>query len=347
MASYSLDILNKIRSEASADYQERIPEATRDNIQSIGQAFTTYTPLYNEFCNALLNRIGLVLFETASFTNKLKRLKRGELTDMQDIQEIFVAMAQAEGAYDPEGKNPLGRRTPADVFVAYHRLNRQDMYAMSVGDLDFRRNFRSTATLDAFIAAQLQSIYTADERDEYALFKHTLATHTYTRPDGTAHSYFEYEVPQLTGTNNAEACKQLIKTIKKAVQDQSFVSDKYNAAGVEKVAKGDFVLIMHKDIMPEISVEVLMSAFHRDEADVKPTIITVDDFDALTKDKDGNPTYALLLEDGFCQIWDTVIRSEQIRNPQGLFTNTFYHHHQILSTSPFKNAVRFVGKAGA
>ena len=67
--------------------------------------------------------------------------------------------------------------------------------------------------------------------------------------------------------------------------------------------------------------------------------------DELTKDKSGNPTYGLLVEKDFPRIWDTVIRSEQIRNPDGLFTNTFYHHHQILSLSPFKNAVRLVGKA--
>lgn len=341
--SFSLDILNKIRSEASTDYQDRIPEATRETLVNVGQAFATYEPLYNEFCAALLNRIGLTLFQTATFENKLKSFKMGELTTAQDVQEIFVSMAQAEGKYDPEGKNPLGRRAPAQTDVVYHRQNRQDKYVMSIGDLDFRRNFTSPAVLDAFLSAQLNSIYTADEYDEWVLFKELFATYKFGE-----NSYFEYETPLLDGANNAASCKQFVKTLKKAVQDQTFMSDKFNAAGVKKrVADGNFALLLNKDILPEIDVEVLMGAFNADKASIKPEIITMDDFGSLTKDKSGNPTYGILIEKDFCRIWDTVIRSAQIYNPDGLFTNTFYHHHQILSLSPFKNAVRLVGKASA
>lgn len=343
MPNFSLDILNKIRSEASQDYQNRIPEATQETLASIGQAFATYTPLYNEFCSALLNRIGLTLFASTTFENKLKTFKLGEMTSGQDVQEIFTSMAQAEGAYDPKGLNPLGRRDPAQTDVVYHRQNRRDKYVMSIGDLDFRRNFTSPAVLDAFLAAQLNAIYVGDEYDEWNLFKHLFATYSFTPKDGAAKSYFEYQVPKLDGTNNAAACKTFVKTLKKAVQDQSFMSTKYNAAGVpRKTKESDFVLLIHKDMLPEIDVEVLMGAFNQDKANIKPTIITMDDFDEISDD-----TYAILMEKDFCRIWDTLIHSEQIRNPDGLFTNTFYHHHQILSLSPFRNAVRFVATTQA
>lgn len=342
--AFSLDILNKIRSTASGEYQARIPTATQENIASIGQAFATYTPLYNEFCAALLNRIGLTLFASTTFENKLAHFKSGTLTSGQDVQEIFVSMAQAEGAYDPEGSNPLGRRDPANVDVVYHRQNRRDKYVMSIGDLDFRRNFTSPQVLDAFLSAQLNSIYVADEYDEWNVFKHLFATYNFTRKDGSKHSYFDYEVPALDGANNASAVKQFVKTLKKAVQDQTFMSTQFNAAGVKRRTPSDkFTLLLHKDVLPEIDVELLMSAFNPGKASISPTIITMDDFDDLT---DG--TYGLLIEDDFCRIWDTLIHSEQIRNPDGLFTNTFYHHHQILSLSPFRNAVRLkaTGSAG-
>lgn len=339
--SYSLDILNQIRAEASTDYQTRIPAATRENLASIGQAFATYAPLFNEFKEALINRIGLTMIESASFENKLKGLKLGTITSGQDVQEIFVGMAKAEGVYDPEGKNPLGRRVHSDVNVVYHRQNRRDQYAISLGDLDFRRNFTSPETLDAFIAAQLNSVYVGDEYDEWTMFKHLLATYAFTPVGGSKTSYFEYEVPALLGTNNAEACKTFVKTLKKAVQDMSFMSTKFNAAGVPTRSKA-FKLFIHKDMLPEISVEVLMSAFHKDEANITPEIITFDDFDELTSTTNGK-TYALLVDADFARIWDTLFTTETIRNPQGLFTNYFVHHHQIQSLSPFKNAVRLVG----
>lgn len=335
--SFSLDVLNKIRETASTEYQARIPEATRNNISTIGNALASYTPLFNEFCDALINRIGLTLLEQATFENPLKHFKMGQLTTGQDVQEIFVSMAQAEGMYDPQGKNPLGRRTPAEVQTIYHRMNRQDKYVISLGEADFARNFTSEATLDAFIAAQLNSIYTADEFDEYELMKNLLGTYTF---DGK--SYFDYEVPTITGSNNAAACKSFVKTLKKAVQDMTFMSNKYNAAGVKRRAKaGDFVLFIHKDMLPEIDVEVLMGAFNADKANIKPTIVPVDDFGPMTG------CYALLVENGFLRVWDVKLQAEQIRNPDGLFNNHFFHHWQIMSLSPFKNAVRFKSKASS
>lgn len=345
--SFSIDALNAIRANASEEYKARIPEATQDTIAQIGQAFATYNPLYNEFCEALINRIGLTMFEQATFENKLAPFKLGELTTGQDVQEIFVGMAQAEGMYDPEGKNPLGRRSYSEVLSIYHRQNRRDQYAISIGDIDFRRNFTSPAVLDSFLAAQLNSVYTGDAYDEWNIFKHLFATYSFTRLDGSVHTYFDYEVPKIDGTNNATACKTFVKTLKKAVQDQTFMSDQYNAAGVKRQAKaGNFALLIHKDLLPEIDVEVLMGAFNADKANIKPSIITVDDFDELTT-KDGKQTYALLIEKDFCRIWDTLIHSEPQRNAQGLFTNYFYHHHQILSLSPFKNAVRLCASTGA
>lgn len=342
--AYSIELLNTIRANASQEYQARIPEATQTNFASIGQAFATYSVLYNEFCDALLNRIGLTLFENASFANRLKRFKLGEITSGQDVQEIFISWAKAEGVYDPEGKNPLGRRVHSDVNVVYHRQNRRDQYAISLGDLDFRRNFTSPAALDTFLSAQLNSVYQGDEYDEWLFFKHLLATYSFTPKDGAAKSYFVYNVPKVDGTNNQAAMKSFVKTVKKAVNDMSFPSTEFNAAGVKTVSDpGSMVMLVHKDIMPEMDVEVLMSAFHTDKASVKPTIIVVDDFDTLTSDTDGT-TYALLFDGDFCRIWDTLVTSEQIRNPQGLFTNTFFHHHQILSLSPFKNAVRLAAK---
>ena len=50
---YSIGILNNIRTNASEEYQNRIPEATQENIVSIGNALATYTVLANEFWSSL------------------------------------------------------------------------------------------------------------------------------------------------------------------------------------------------------------------------------------------------------------------------------------------------------
>lgn len=324
---YSIDILNNIRNNASEEYQNRVPVATQQNIVTIGNAFQTYTVLFNEFAEALFNKIGKTIIESKLFKNKLARFKSGAITTQQDVEEIFVDMAKAAVPYDPEGKNPLGRRTDDNVKVFYHRMNRQDCYEITIGDIDFIRVFRSEASLDNFIKSKINAVYSRAGHDEWLYMKNTLATY-----DG----YFDYAVPEIT-TGTAEAgAKAFVKTLRKAVNDVSFASTKYNKAGVTTWTDPDkLVLLVNKDVVAEVDVEVLAKAFNMGKTDVNVEIITMDDFGTLDK------TYGLLVDEEFFKVWDTLSRMESQRNAQGLFTNFFYHVHQILSASPFKTAVRF------
>ena len=321
---YSVSVLNNIRANASDEYQQRIPEATQQNITTIGNALQTYPMLYNEFCTALVNKIGKTILEQKLFENRLARFKSGAISTQQDVEEIFIEMSKAEGAYDPDGTNPLGRREGPDVKVIYHRMNRQDYYAITIGDIDFVRVFRSEATLDAFISGLINSVYSGANYDEYQAMKNLLATYN---------KYFDYGVAEITDEATA---KEFVKTVRKASQDMTFASKNYNAAGVTTWTPVESqVLIVNKDVLAEVDVEVLAKAFNMGKTDIQVEIVPVDDFGSLTG------TYGLLVDKEWFRIWDTLSHMEPQRNAQGLFTNYFYHVHQILSASTFKNAIRF------
>lgn len=330
---YSVELLNNIRLNASEEYQARIPEATQTNISTIGQAFETYKTLYNEFNEALLNKIGRTIIEQKLFKNKLSRFKQGKVSP-HDVEEIFIEMAKAEGSYDKDGKNPLGRRENPDVKVIYHRENREDYYVISVGDIDFVRVFRSESTLDVYISGLINSVYSADEYDEWLAMKNLMATYPNKEKNGSG--YFDYEVTETT--DKKDFAKSFIKTLRKAVQDFSFASTEYNVAGVKTWSSpSELVLLVHKDVLVEVDVEQLATAFNKSDTDMKvvPTIVSMDDFGSL------GDTYGLLLDKDWFRVYDTLVHMEPQRNAQGLFTNYFYHHHQILSASTFKNAARF------
>ena len=207
---FSINLLNAIRTDASADYQMRIPEATQENFATIGIALQRYTTLYNEYCEALWNKIGKTILESKLYKNRLARYKSGSVLSAQDVEEIFVQMAQSEGDYDPQGKNPLGRRTTVQDKVVYHRMNRRSKYVVSIGDLDFVRVFRSESTLDAYITAKINALYSGANKDEFLVMTNLLATY-----DG----YFDYEVPVIAGTSASESAKTFVKTLRKAVMD--------------------------------------------------------------------------------------------------------------------------------
>ena len=321
---FSVDVLNSIRNNASEEYHNRIPEATQQNIISVGNALETYGLLYNEFFPALFNKIGKTIIESKLFKNKLARFKSGTILTQQDVEEMFIEMSKAEGSYDKTGPNPLGRRSGPNVEVAYHRQNRQDYYAITIGDLDVVRVFRSEASLDAFITGLFNSVYSGAEYDEWVAMKELLATYN---------GYCNYGVSAIT---DAESAKDFVKTVRKASQDMTFASTLYNKAGVmtwTPVEKQ--VLFVNKDVLAEVDVEVLAKAFNMGKTDIQVEIVSMDNFGSM------EDTYALLVDEGFFRVWDTLSKMEPQRNAQGLFTNYFYHIHQILSLSPFKNAIRF------
>ena len=327
---FSLGVLNIIRANASTEYQQRIPEATQENIQSIGNALQTYTPLYNEFSTALLCKIGKTMIESKLFKNRLARFKSGTIVNEQDVEEIFVEMAKAEGPFDPNGSNPLGRRATIQDKVVYHRKNRADKYVVTIGDLDFRRVFRSEATLDAYITKKINALFSGANRDEFLVMINLLATY-----DG----YCDYQVSPM-GEDSSDATgtpKAFVKTLRKAVADVTLDSStKFNKAGVETWANvEDLVLLVHKDVLAEVDVEVLAKAFNMGKTDIQVEIVPMPHFGSLEN------TYGLLVDKEWFRVWDTLSHMEPQRNADGLFTNYFYHVHQIVSCSPFKTALRF------
>lgn len=320
---FSVELLNNIRANASQEYQNRVPVATQQNTISVGNALEVYGLLYNEFFPALFNKIGKTMIESKLFKNKLARFKSGTILTQQDVEEMFIEMSKAEGAYDKNGLNPLGRRSGPDVKVVYHRQNRQDYYAITIGDLDVVRVFRSEASLDTFVTGLFNSVYSGAEYDEYQHMKNLLATY-----DG----YFNVQVEPITDEATARG---FLKRLRKVSQDMTFASTQFNKAEVMTwTPLKNQVLLINKDVLAEVDVEVLAKTFHMGKTDIQVEIVSMDDFGALAN------TYGLLVDADFFRIWDTLSKMEPQRNAQGLFTNYFYHIHQILSLSPFKNAVR-------
>lgn len=319
----SVAMVNAIRSEASAEYQERIPVATRENLITVGQAITEYAPTLNEFTNALVSKIGLQLFVSKMAKNRLAKFKKGTLTNASDIEEIFVAMAQGV-TFDKDGANVLARKKP-NVSSLYYKENYQQTYEVSVSDAQVKQAFTSPQAMSNLTTQIINSMYSAANHDEYLNMKNLLNTYD--------ENFKKVVVSPVTDEVSG---KKFMKAIRKSVTDLTFMSDQYNAQQVKTYTdESDQVLLVHKDVVAEVDVEVLAKAFNLGKTDFQTQVVVVDDFGGMEN------TLALLVDKDWFMMYDTLRTVESIRNPKGLFTNYFLHIWQIQAVSKFKNAIVF------
>lgn len=87
----TLDILNVIRQNASAEYQQYVPKVEKElDIPKVGEVLYGYPALANQFINALVNRIALVRVNSATFNNAYAELKKGYLEFGEKIGRAHV-----------------------------------------------------------------------------------------------------------------------------------------------------------------------------------------------------------------------------------------------------------------
>ena len=322
------DIINKVRANASLSYQERVPAVTKANLAKTLRLLQDYTPLWNEFIDVLINRIGLTLYNTNSFTNKLKPLKSGMMSYGGVMQEIGANLLTGE-AYDPNATNVFDAPKP-DVEVNYHMIDRRDVYPMRLNEDLLAEAFLNDGQLQAFINSMLALPEQSDEWDEYLIMRDLLRK--YDEVDGFAN----YQVPDLNTSADPEADgKKITELIRETyLKTKDFYNTAYNAAGMQ-VTSGELILLGTPRFFARLDVNVLSAAYHMDKADfIADRTIVVDDFGM-------EGTQCMLLDQDFYKVADTKIKTTNIYNPRADEWVYYLHHWGIYSASRMRNAIKF------
>lgn len=322
-----VQILNTIRANASNEYQERIPLATRENIAAVGNAITDYAPTRNEFLNALINRIGMVVIQSRLYDNPLKEFKKGMLEFGKDIEEIFVEIAKAQH-YDPElAETNVFKRVIPDVKAIFHRMNRQDVYKVTISNDQLRTAFLSYQGIEDLIGRIVDSLYSGDNYDEFILMKQLVVDY--------ANKGLFYPVTVGPVTDEASAKAFTIK-MRAMATTLGFMSSNYNAQGVHTFTPiEDLVIFMTPEAEALIDVESLARAFNIQYADFLGHVVIVDNFGDLTN------VQAVMVDKKWFMVYDNFFNFTEQYNAEGLYWNYFFHHWQTLSTSQFANAIIF------
>lgn len=330
-------ILDTIRANASQEYQERVPEATRTSITEVGNPILTYQSIQNEFLNALINRIALSVIQNKAAKNPLSVLKKGTIPLGSDIQEIFTNMAKDQG-YDGKGDKLLNRTIP-DTKTLYHRLNRQGQYPVTISRQMLQRAFTSYTELEKMLNSIITSMYSGDSYDEYILMKNLFA-------DAVNNDLITKV--EVTPLDEGGDVNTLIKNIKKISKLMTYPSSNFNKYYINKPDSDtgepvitwtpieDQILIIRSDIMVDIDVDVLAKAFNMNKVEFLARTLEVDNFGSAEN------CYAILMDKSCPQVYDNLYEVTEFYNPQGLYWNYWLNHHQTYGFSLFANSVAFV-----
>ena len=332
-----LDVLNALRSSLPSQYQTRIPQATRENLASYGNALKDYPVIMNKWVNVLVNKIGLTVIKNKMWNNKLAEFQRGDLPVGSTIEEIFVDVVKAKTyAEEPESGN-LGdvfAVNKPDVKVRYHIVNSQLVYPISISKVNILQAFNNLPAFEDFISKIFESVYASANLDEYLQTKQLIQFYM---TNDSINRFYDVEVSAVTNEATAKALATQIRSYSNKIE---FMSAKYNYAGVTThTPKEDQVLLLNSDTEAFMDVNVLAYAFNMEKADpsaIVSKVVTLDDFG------DGDSTtVAILVDRDWFMIYSQLYQMEEQNNALHLYFNRFLHIWKIYSTSEFANAIRF------
>lgn len=334
----AIELLNTIRDNASQAYQDRVPEATRNNIESVGEAITDLNNavVYNEFINTLANMIYAPMLIKKSWSNPLGKFKKGKKTFGDTVEEIYNNFIKAK-TYDQSGAGLLKRELP-DTKVVFHRMNRQDTYQLTDSPEALAKAFKSYEGVSEYLQNLFTTMRNSAEYDEYILMRQLFAQ--------AYENNAMVVIPVADPTASKQNADDFIKTVKTVSGGMVFPSSDYNAyltaqstdnkAIVTFSKLDEQVFVVDNATNVSVAVDSLAYAFNKSILEWNETQKEV--IDAFPIDG----MIAALVDRNFFQVYDDLFTFREFENGLGLYRNHYLHVWQTLGFSPLTNAVAFV-----
>lgn len=345
--------VNKVRKAASQGYQDNVPVLKDNNLASFKEAFFAYQPAINEFYVGLVNLFAKIIWNTDRFNHKLSFLKKGNYTIGYDIEEIHTNPVNPALYDNTDGAGILGDYPP-EVLTAFYRENRHDVFPLTTNSEILSRAMDSWERLGNFINSTRIAVDNGNALREFNLLKQSIVG-MYEKS-----GFVTREVDSSTDTGVADLMEQL----RTDINDMQFLSSKFNKykelSGGEKeaqsVSEKDNICIICTTKAEAKVRRYLSGVFNLQELEDANRFILVDDFGYDIYEKQGSarqltitghkttPISFIVADKNFVQWYDRLNVEYEFKNGFTLNINTFVHIWQMISVSPFANAVCYIDK---
>ena len=338
--------LNKIRQVSSDIYHQYIPILEDDtDISTLATPVLTVPEVYNEFCNALVNRIVYTQIETKMFNNPLRGLEGNVMPLGFAGQEIYVNPSKGR-QYNPDDFAGILQKYEADVKVQYLIKNMDIQYPLTVIRTKLKEAFVSWESLDSFITGLTNSLYNGMYIDEFKWTKALVSS---------AYKGNLVQVETVSSPlTSADLAKSFTTKARELFLNFQMPSTSYNAwskvGGAGRpittwTDPEDIVILIRNDVRAYMDVEVLANAFQIDRAVLLGNIYPVDSFDVYddegTKIFDGSNVFGMIADRNWFKIKPIDQFMENGYNANNRAMQYFLNNIKMYEFSLFANAVVF------
>lgn len=267
-------ILQRIIDADESGYLAGAPavENTTASIQAVGEYILAEQNRRNAFVNTIGNKIFISIIRTVGFYSEWERYtEKGILEYGETIEEIYVGLVDPEQYQWTENVNDtmkllFGKRKQ-DIAAAYHSVNFEKFYPLTITYTELRKAFRNGSALEDFIRRKTEAVYTSYRFDNYIMCKYMLYRLAL---DG---KIYNIQIPRITAANANDAVVQL----KAALQDAKNIRSKYTIANVpQDMQPGEAVVARTIEFGAIIDVESLANAFNLQYRQYAKRQITID-----------------------------------------------------------------------
>lgn len=314
------NILNAVRSTMSLEYQNAIPAATSDNLQSVYTDIMDMKQVRNALVPALVDRIGLQTVDSASWRNPLARYKKDPMRYGSTHEETFVNMCQARDFNPRDSYENAFALYQSYVMSAYHSVNVRLQFPVTITFDNLRQSFLSEYGIRDMMSAKVQSAVTGANWNEYLAMRGLIDT-----------GYDAKMLPAVTvaDVTDQDSANALLAAIKSAVGEFSFPKPENNVAGATSFSSPEnLVWITTPSVNGHISVQALAYAFNLDRADVEVQTVLVDKFE-------NDAIVGVLADIRFFNVREQLREFSDQYLATSLNWNYFYNLWEMVSPSPF------------
>lgn len=335
--------LNRIREVSSTIYHQYIPELTSESdIGKLATPVLSVPEVYNEFCNALINRIVYTQFLAKAYRNPFVVLEGDALPLGYAGQEVYVNPTKGR-VYNPDDFAGLLIKYEADVKVQYTAINVDVQYPVTFSRQALKKAFTSWGDLESFIENLSNSLYNGAYIDEYNATRQLIA------------GAFKDNIAQyvtVSAVNSEANAKAFVAKARELFLNFQTPSSSYNSWAkiggsgrpvVTWTNPEDVVFIVRNDVRSYMDVNVLASAFNMDKADLLGNILTIDNFDIYAEDGtkvyDGQYILGMIADKAWFRIRRQDMFMDSFYNPNNRSIQYYLNNIKMYNASLFANGV--------